>query len=122
MDRGRLKTLPQPGGSRPLSWPPQVPPLFASVLTVGVGDHSWQQQQPQEQQPRAAPWAGGAGAHSESHVTEMPTGDERTRAVGAEALQISDSETLGPVLSPLSVQSGSLRQRVTGCGAEAERR
>lgn len=87
-----------------------------------MGDHSWQQQQRQEQQPRAAPWAGGAGAGSESHITEMPTGDERTRAVGAEALQTSDSETLRPVLSPLSVQSGSLGQRVMSCGAETERR
>lgn len=91
-----FKDLAQPRVPRPLS----SPSLLASVLTADLGDHSWQEQQSQEQQPGAGPGAGGLGACFQAHFAEVPRGELSTRAIRAGALQTSGSETLQPRFIP----------------------
>lgn len=62
--------------------PGPLPALLPSALTLGEGDGR-QEQQPQEQQPRAGPRAGGAGSDCRIHRgPAVPAGVSRAGAAG----------------------------------------
>ena len=75
-----------PGTSRTLCCPGPLPALLPSALTLGQGDGR-QKQQPQEQQPRAGPRAGGAGSDCLVHRAQECQPEPRASA-GAAGLEL----------------------------------